>query len=336
MKTTYSDEMLKEINDKVNLVDYVSQSIELRKKGKDFWGHCPLHIDNTPSFSVSEDENAYYCFSCGRGGGIISFLKNYEGLTFDEAVEKAAKLADLDLSKMCRSKTIAFLEKILAIATKKKQPFEHRILGEDVLDKYQREPVPEWLEEGITQETMDEFDIRVDTWGNRIVYPVYDIDGNLINIKGRTRYANFKELKLPKYINYFEVGVMDYFQGLERTLPYVKEKNEIIIFESIKSVMKAYDWGYKNCVSAEKHTLTDEQISLLIKLHVDVVFAFDSDVDYRSPDIKASIDKLKRITNVFVIRDKEKLLGGVEAKNSPADCGREIWEKLYAAKKKML
>ena len=100
--------------------------------------------------------------------------------------------------------------------------------------------------------------------------------------------------------------------------------------------MKAYDWGYKNCVSAEKHTLTDEQISLLIKLHVDIVFAFDSDVDYRSQDVKSGIDKLKRITNVFIIRDNQKLLGGVEAKNSPADCGREIWEKLYAAKKKML
>ena len=183
---------------------------------------------------------------------------------------------------------------------------------------------------------MDLFDIRIDNYSNRIVYPVYDIDGNLINIKGRTRYENYKKLKLPKYMNYYTVGVMDYFQGLEKTLKYIKEQNEIIIFESIKSVMKAYGWGYKNCVSAEKHTLTPEQISLLVKLKVNVVFAYDSDVSYNDGEVKENIDMLRKVTNVYVISDKDLLLGGSTTKNAPVDCGQDIWEELYFSKRKVV
>lgn len=336
MNTNYDDEMLQQINENADLLGYVSQTMELEKKGDDYWAHCPLHTDLTPSLSFTPAKNSYYCFSCGKSGGIIGYLMDYEKLRFDDAVEKAAKLADVDLSKMCHSKTITFLKKIRGLAIKPKSAYEHPVLDDSELDKYQIEPVQEWLDEGIKQDVMDLFDVRIDIWGNRIVYPVYDLCGNLINIKGRTRYKNFKQLKIPKYINYFQVGVMDYFQCLNITLPYVRKANEIIIFESIKSVMLAYGWGYQNCASAEKHTLTDEQISLLVKLKVNIVFAYDSDVDYRSEDVRRNINKLKRVTNVFIVEDRRKLLGGIEAKNAPVDCGEEIWEILYSQKRKVV
>lgn len=336
MNINYDDEMLQQINENADLLDYVSQTMELEQRGNDYWAHCPLHTDLTPSLSFSPAKNAYYCFSCGRSGGIIGYLMDFEKMGFEDAVEKAAKLANLDLGKMCHSKTITFLKKIRALAMKPKETYEHRILDDSELDKYKIEPVKEWLDEGIKQDVMDLFGVRVDTWQNRIVYPVYDICGNLINIKARTRYKNYKQMKIPKYINYYQVGVMDYFQGLNITLPYIQESNEVIVFESIKSVMLAYGWGYKNCVSAEKHTLTKEQTDLLVKLRVNVMFAYDSDVDYRSGDVRQSIDKLKRITNVFIIDDRKKLLGGADAKNSPVDCGEEIWETLYGQKRKVV
>ena len=136
-------------------------------------------------------------------------------------------------------------------------------------------------------------------------------------------------------MNYYPIGIMDYLQGLDITLPYVKEKNEIILFESVKSVMKAYGWGYKNSVSVEKHSVTDEQLKLLVKLRVNIVFAFDTDVDYRDDDLKETINKLKRITNVYVIYDRKHLLGGKEAKNAPVDLTKEIWEQLYFNKTKV-
>ena len=336
MNTNYDDEMLQQINENADLLGYVSQVMELEQRGKDYWGHCSLHTDKTASFSIKKKKNSYYCFSCRRSGGILGFLIDYEGMEFEEAVEKGARLANLDLSKMCQSKTITFLKKLRAISMKTDAEYEHKVFDESILQKYKSEPVQEWLDEGIKQEVMDLFGVRVDTWQNRIVYPVYDICGNLINIKARTRYPNFKQMKIPKYINYYEVGVMDYFQGLNITLPYILENKEVIVFESVKSVMKAYGWGYKNCVSAEKHTLTKEQIDLLVKLRVNVVFVFFSDVNYRNSDVKQDLDKLKRVTNVYIIEDKNKLLGGVETKNAPVDCGEEIWDELYSRKRKVV
>lgn len=333
----YDDDMLREINDNADLLAYAQQTMELEQRGNDYFAHCPLHQDKTPSLSFTPAKNSYYCFSCGRSGGMIGFLIDFEGLDFDSAVEKASVLANVDMSKMCQSRTISMLKRWRTALMPKIEVAKHEIIPKKELEKFSKtEKATEWISEGIKPDVLDLFGIRIDTYGNRIVYPVYDIDGNLINIKGRTRYANYKALKLAKYMNYYKVGTMDYFQCLEITLPYIKEKNEIIIFESIKSVMKAYGWGYKNCASAEKHTLTPEQISLLAKLKVDVVLAYDSDIDYKQGEVWEDIERLRRITNVYIIQDKDGLLGGKDAKNSPADCGLDIWNELYLNKRKVV
>lgn len=335
----YDDEMLREINDHADLVAYAKNVFDLERKGNDYFTNCPFHVDKTPSLSFTPEKNSYYCFSCGRSGKMIGFLMEFEDLSFEDAVEKAASLAHVDLSNMCQSRTIQFLKRWRETlkGQKKPEPFVHPVLPASEYEKFTAQPVQEWLDEGIEQSVMDLFGVRVDEIGNRIVYPVYDLNRNLINIKGRTRYENYKKLKLPKYINYHKVGVLDYFQCLETTLPYVRQQGEIIIFESIKSVMKAYGWGYRNCASAEKHTLTPEQISLLIRLHIkNVIFAYDSDVDYREGEVRDNIDRLRRVTNVYVISDPDRLLGGAGAKNAPADCGREIWETLYQQKRKVV
>lgn len=332
----YDDDTLRQINEKADLIAYVNQSLQLKKRGEDFFTNCPLHVDVTPSLSFTPAKNSYYCFSCGRSGGMIGYLIDFEGLSFEDAVDKAARLASVDLTKMCKSETMAFLKRYKMMQNKQKKIYRHEILPSSTLDKYIKGKVQEWLDEGIEQEVMDLFGVRIDDIGNRIVYPVYDVEGNLINIKGRTRYENYKQLKLAKYINYYTVGVMDYFQCLETTLPYIREENEVIIFESIKSVMKAYGWGYKNCVSAEKHTLTPEQIDLLVKLRANVILAYDSDVQYLKGEVKEDINKLRRVTNVYIIDDKQKLLGGEKTKNAPVDCGLNIWEELYSDKRKVV
>jgi len=332
----YDDEMLRQINEEADLYAYVSQSLELEKRGEDYFTNCPLHVDVTPSLSFTPAKNSYYCFSCGKAGGMIGYLIDFEGMSFEDAVKKAASLANVDLSKMCQSKTMTFLKRYRMMKSQKKEVYQHEILPATTMKKYKKCKVQEWLDEGIEQEVMDLFGVRIDDIGNRIVYPVYDIEGNLINVKGRTRYENYKAMKIAKYINYYTVGVMDYFQGLETTLPYIQEENEVIIFESVKSVMKAYGWGYKNCVSAEKHTLTPEQIDLLIKLRVNVVLAYDSDVNYFKDEVREDIDKLRRVTNVYIIEDKQKLLGGAKTKNAPVDCGLDIWEELYSDKRKVV
>lgn len=325
-----------EINEKVDLLEYASQTIDMEQRGEDWWGQCPLHVDKTPSFSITPSKNYYYCFSCGCHGGIVKFLMDFEHLSYQEAVNKAIKLANIDENKLCKSKVYQHMSRTKKSLEKKMVP-KHRILKKHEFynSNYVREAAKEWVEEGIPPEVQDLFEVRLDKRSNRIVYPVYDSNFQLINIKGRTRYKNYKELRVPKYISYFPIGVMDYMQGLNITLPYVKKQNEIIIFESVKSVMKAYAWGYRNCASAEKHTLTNEQIELVLGLRVNVVFAYDSDINYFEGKQWQNICKMKMFTNVYIIEDRKKLLGGKDAKNSPVDVSREVWEELYKSKRKI-
>lgn len=334
----YDEEYLEEIKNNVDLLGYIENDIELTKKGKDYFGHCPKHVDLTPSFSVNPKKNIFYCFSCGRGFSIFDYLMEYEGLSFDEAVKKASKLAGISIGTMCQSQTVIENRRIKRRnLNNQSHCCQHEILSKDEYYKFKVGKVQEWLDEGIRQSEIDLFEIRIDDRSNRIVYPVYDVDGNFINIKGRTRFKDYKKMGICKYINYYPVGTVDYFQGLNITEPYIKQSKEIIIFESIKSVMKLFGNDIKNSASAEKHTLTPEQIAWIIKSDIkDVVLAYDSDVTYKEKSVKENINMLKRFVNIYIIQDKDNLLGGKEGKNSPIDLGFDIWQKLYSQKKKIL
>lgn len=337
----YDEDMLQEINDNVDLLEYVSNFIDLKQRGKEFFGKCSLHIDRTPSFSITPEKNRFFCFGCGAGGGIIQYLTIYEKMSFDEAVLKASNLANIDLKTMCQSETVKLNKSIKRRTLQKEENLElnvqQRILDKKEFLKHQKVPITDWINEGIRQEELDLFEVRLDTRGNRIVYPVYDTGGNLINIKGRTLCKDYKKLGIAKYINYFPVGVVDYFQGMNVTLPYISETGELKIFEGIKSVMKLFGWGIKDAASAEKHSLTPEQIKIIIssKEIKNVVFCYDSDVSYHEKDVKRNIDILKRFVNVYIIEDKGNLLGGALHKNSPVDLGLEVWNELYKSKTKI-
>lgn len=334
----YDDDMLQEISNNVDLLEYIGDSIDLKKKGKDYFGNCPLHIDKTPSFSVTPEKNSFYCFSCGRGGGIIQYLVAYEKMGYSEAVEKASNLANIDLKSMCCAKTVRYNKELMKIRKKMSIiPDEHIILDKKEYEKYRVGSIDEWLNEGIRQNEIELFEIRIDDRSNRIVYPVYDVNGNLINIKGRTRFQNYKSMGISKYINYFPVGTIDYFQGLNVTEKYIKESGEIKIFEGLKSVMKLYGHDIRDSVSAEKHDLTPEQIRWIIKSNVkNVVLCYDSDVTYKEKSICKNINILKRFVNLYIIHDADGLLGGIDAKNSPIDLGIDIWNKLYSKRKKII
>lgn len=331
--STYDPSFVDDVVSTVNLLDYAENTYEFKKRGKEFFTHCPLHIDKTPSLAINPENGRFYCHSCGVGGTIIQWLEAMEHLEYDEAMLKAARLANLDVQKMCQSQTVIFNRTLRKQRTE--MTTDRRILDYSEYDKFSKEFPQEWIDEGITTGAMRTFDIRIDQEANRIVYPVRDTSGNLINIKGRTRNPDYKKLGIPKYIFYYSVGTMDYLQSLEIARPYAKEKGEIIIFEGIKSVMKAYEYGMRNSVSAEKHSLTDEQVRLLIRLGFDCVFAYDSDVSTTEKTIKDNFDMLKRFVNVYVVEDREGLLGGAETKNSPVDCGKDIWFELYANKRKV-
>ena len=95
----YSDELIEEVRSRNDIVDVISQYVRLTKKGSTYFGLCPFHSEKTGSFSVSPGKQMYYCFGCGAGGNVFTFLQNYENLTFPEAVQQLADRAGVTLPK---------------------------------------------------------------------------------------------------------------------------------------------------------------------------------------------------------------------------------------------
>ena len=334
----YDNDAIIELCSKIDLLEYASQSMDFNKKSDDYFTNCPKHTDLTPSLSISPNKNFFYCFSCGRSGNIINWLMEYEDLTFPQALEKVIKLSGTDISKLNLKQPDALLlfKKIKKFI---EEEYYHKevirdILDKSILDEYVIENPQEWLKEGINPLIMRKYNIRIDNKANRIVYPVYDKDFNLIGIKGRTRYKDYKERNLMKYQNYYKIGTTDFFTGMKENIDVIKKKNEIIIFEGIKSGMKAENWGYDNWVASETSHLNDEQIQILLEMRLkNIIIAYDSDIELQK--IKDCTKMLRKLTNVFVVYDKKGLLGKKADKMSPVDLGKEIWEKLFDERMKI-
>lgn len=332
----YDDELIEEIKDSIDIAEFIGEYIHLTKKGKEYFGKCPFHDERTGSFTVTPHKRMYYCFGCKCGGDIITFCQEHMSMTYDMAVKYLAGLAGLSAERTQISSSVKYLKK----ANRKKKveiPTQHQILNPCILDGFEKRRISKWVEEGIPQEIMERYGVRYDKRSNRIVYPVYDTNGNLINIKGRTLYDNYKDFDppIPKYMNYYPVGDLDYLQGYNFKKEIIQQKKEIIVFEAFKSVMKADSYGQLNSVSSETSQINKYQVKILIKSHCDVVIAFDNDVSLDAILAKEEIQMLKKFTNVFAIIDTEKLLGDISDKNSPADKGKEIWEILYKTKIKI-
>ena len=97
--TSFTNEELNKIRQSVNIVDVISNYVNLEKKGKNYFGICPFHDDHTPSMSVSEEKQIFTCFVCGVSGNVFSFIKDYENITFVEAVSKVAGISGISIDK---------------------------------------------------------------------------------------------------------------------------------------------------------------------------------------------------------------------------------------------
>lgn len=331
------EEILNQMIESVDLLEYISEEYDVHKINNDSWAiSCPLHRDKTPSLKITPSLNKFHCFSCGFSGTILQWMIRVEGLSFAQAIDKLSAMTGIDAKKYKQSSSFKLFKELKNVwKVEDNKTNQRKLLPPSEIDKYKREYPQEWLDEGIRKEAMDEFNIRIDDNANRIVYPIWDNNGNIITIKGRTRYKNFKEMKIAKYISYNKIYGSDFLVGLRENINHIKDKNEVIVVEGIKSVMKLWGWGYDNAVAAETSSMTDMQIKLLLSLNVkSVVIAFDSDV---SPaHVRETANKLKRFMNVYIVYDKRGLLGGASAKASPPDLGLEVWEKLYSERTKII
>lgn len=318
---------LQELCEKVDLLEYAEKSVDFQPRGSgEFAAHCPLHEDKTPSLMITPEKGLFYCHSCHVGGNIINWLMTFEGLRWNDAVDKVANLAGIELQNLKTCEALSFFKKIKKSQQSKIKFVEDReILPYAYYEQFSQELPEEWVNEGISPQILKEYDIRVDKSSNRIVYPVFDNNGNFIGVKGRTRFKNYGELGIKKYLNYQKIISTDYFMGMLQNRQNILLSDEAIIFEGIKSVMHVASWGVNNGLAAETSHLNSAQVTILIQMKIkNVTIAFDKGVSMK--EIRDCTELLKRFTNVYVVYDKWGLL---QDKDSPCDRGREVWQTLY-------
>lgn len=203
---------------------------------------------------------------------------------------------------------------------------------QDCMDKYESriDKLQTWIDEGISKESLERFGVKYDSFSDRIVYPIRNINGEIVNVGGRTLDPDYKERKLRKYTYFYEWGgSMDIIYGLYENMEDILQRREVILFEGAKSVLIASTWGVNNTACILTSHLNENQMKVLAKLGCRCVFALDKEVDVRKDK---NIRRLSRYVDVEYLWDKDGLLSD---KDSPVDKGREAFEKAYGNKQKL-
>lgn len=302
--------------------------------------------DGETSTSVSIRLNEFLgCYVFSRGSydnyqtkDIITFVQFILGCGFESAVKWLCSQLSIEYDGVfLEIQEELEISKVIRKRNRKQQKqdveIKHEILDDNILNNYTHKPIQEWIDEGITYEIQNKYKMCIDEKRMRYLIPIYDENFNLISIKGRGYMPNIKELNIPKYIYYYKLGVNDILFGLNFNKENIAKKREIILFEGEKSVAKADAYGYNWCCSVGKNGINPHLLKKILKLRCDVVIAFDKDVDTKK--VYEEARKLNRYTNVFAIIDNENLLD-INKKDSPVDKGKDVWERLYHNKRRII
>lgn len=317
---------LNELLESIDIVDYISQFVELEEKGGEWWGLSPFKDERTPSFSVRRETGRFYDFSSGIGGTNLTFVKHYFKCSTREAIKKLQEYAGVEgVVSHTRALECTRVAKRFQPKKSREKTGKQPILTPDYMDRYERreEKLAVWEQEGISREVLDEFQVRYDAFSDRLVYPIRDRNGNIVNVGGRTLDPDWKSKKLRKY-TYFKgwEGGVNLLYGLWENREGIG-RGEIILFEGAKSVMLAKTFGIDNTAALLTSHVSDAQLKILIELGCRVVFALDKDVVIRDDH---NIQRLKQFVTVEYLWDGQNLLG---EKDSPVDRGPETFKTLY-------
>lgn len=318
---------LEELIHSVDIVEYISQFVDLEQRGDEWWGLSCFREEKTPSFSVRKDPPVFYDYSSGVGGNLYTFIKRYFKCSSMDAVDRIKKYAGIDGEITCASSRMA-----ATIACKKYARAKHTeksskvtILPDDYMLRYENraDKLAVWEAEGISKESLKKFQVMYDSFSDRLVYPIKNRDGKIVNIGGRTLDPKWKEKELRKYCYFYSWGKLELIYGLFENLESVLEKREIILFEGCKSVLLADTYGIHNTGALLTSHLNPHQMKILAQLGVRVVFALDRDVDITKDH---NIERLKRYVYVEYVNDKN---GFLDPKDSPVDKGADVFNDVY-------
>lgn len=305
----YSDEIIEEVRSKNDIVDVISSYVKLQKKGSSYFGLCPFHNEKSPSFSVSREKQMYYCFGCGAGGNVFTFLMEYENYSFQEALKYLADRAGVELpeaeySKEARERADqkAILLEINKVAAQYfyvqlKSPqgahalsyLKDRGLSDEMIhsfglgysNKYSNDLYQYLKSKGYRDElivkaglvTVDERYGVSDKFWNRVMFPIMDSNSRVIGFGGRV----MGDAK-PKYLNSPETMIFDKSRnlyGLNRARS--SRKPYILLCEGYMDVISLHQAGFSNAVASLGTALTPGHASLIKRYVKEVYLTYDSD-----------------------------------------------------------
>lgn len=295
-----TNEMINEIRNKLDIVEIISNYVPLTQRGKNYFGVCPFHDDHSPSMSVSKEKQIYTCFSCGATGNVFTFVSEYEHINFYEAVKTLGNKVGYNLGNInIKNKEDKSLE-IYTLASKFYQNNLNTTLGKNALEyldkrKINKETIKKFkiglsisktsltdylLNKNIALKDLVELGISndngTDLFNNRIMFPLYDLQGNVVAFSGRiyntkdaSKYINTKETKIFKKGNL----LYNYHQAKD----ILKKSESIIVMEGFMDVIRASTIGINNCVATMGTAFTKQHANLLRKMTDNIILCFDGD-----------------------------------------------------------
>ncbi len=305
----FSDEIIEEVRSRNDIVDVISQYVRLTRKGSTYFGLCPFHNEKTGSFSVSPNKQMYYCFGCGAGGNVFTFLMQYENYTFGEAMEVLAERAGVELPKQefsaaqrreadKRARLLEinkeaakyffmllrgdrgkhalayFKKRELSDETIKKFGLGYSDQYSDDLYRYLRS---KGYEDEILKEsglvTIDEKRGGYDKFWNRAMFPIMDVHNKVIGFGGRVMGDGE-----PKYLNSPETKIFDKSRNLYGlNFARATKKPQLLLCEGYMDVIALHQAGFDNAVASLGTALTSGHANLLKRYTKDVYLTYDSD-----------------------------------------------------------
>ncbi|MBE6151794.1 MAG: DNA primase [Firmicutes bacterium] len=301
-------QQINDIRSSVDIVDIVSKYIPLTQKGKNFFGVCPFHDDHSPSMSVSQEKQIYTCFSCGATGNVFKFIMDYDNISFPEAIKKIADLVgiplNIDVNVNKKSIINKSLYDIYELSLKfyqnnlntndgiiAKEYLYQRSIDDELIKVFQiglaikkRDLLTRLLLKKSFNETdliksgliiKSEYGLN-DIYYNRIMFPLYDLNGSVVGYSGRIYNTN----DTSKYINTKETEI---FKKGELLYNYHRAKDEcrtlgqVIIVEGFMDVIRTYSIGVKNVVATMGTAVTKNQALLIKRMAKEVILLFDGD-----------------------------------------------------------
>lgn len=304
----YSDELVEEVRSRNDIVDVISGYVRLQKKGSTYFGLCPFHNEKTGSFSVSPGKQMYYCFGCGAGGNVFTFLMQYENFTFPEAMGALAERVGVELPKeeatpaakreadmrqrlLEINKTAAKYYYLMLRSDRGKRAYEYfhgRRLSDATMQKFGLGATDSYsnglynylrqqgYEDSILKETglvtIDERGGRDKFW-NRAMFPIMDVRGKVIGFGGRVMGDGE-----PKYLNSSETKIFDKSRNLYGlNFARVSKRPQILLCEGYMDVIALHQAGFDNAVASLGTAFTMGHASLLKRYTGEVYLTFDSD-----------------------------------------------------------